>query len=39
MYPSDMIQTELDRIELGFRVVMAFERHQRDLRWFRGLWR
>lgn len=31
---------ELDRIELGFRVMLRLQTGQRDLRWFRGLqWR
>lgn len=37
MYPADMIQTELDLIELGERVLGRMQKYQRDLKWFRGL--
>lgn len=31
---------EVDRLELGFRVMLRLQTGQRDLRWFEGLdWR
>jgi hypothetical protein len=34
-----MSDAELLRIELGLRVMLRLESHQRDMRWWKGLWR
>lgn len=38
-WPKDMIQVEMDRIELGDRVLLRLRSLPGDARWFAGLFR